>query len=177
MAAFTAIAETAVMRIVAPVASDTVAREIGRRLCIVNVTTCATHLGVRTRQWEACEQIVIKRPGRPCRSVVAGAAAFTQRSVVRIIVDVTAAAIGPRVMEGCRLMATGTREVGVRSEQRERGNVVVEPELTVPAGRDMAGFAVIAELALVRIVVAMTTGAVDGQGIRQCTGMTAVAAE
>ena len=80
---------------------------------------------------------------------------------MRIVVRVTIAADWLRVMKGCGFMASAARKVRVRSEQRKRRDVVIEPELPVPAGGDMTGFAVIAELPPMRVVVAVATRAVD----------------
>ena len=54
---------------------------------------------------------------------------------------------------------------------------MVEPELRDPAGCDMAGGTVVTELATMRVIVTMATGAIDRQRIGQLAGMATVAGE
>lgn len=86
---------------------------------------------------------------------MATTAVVAERTAMYVVITVagSAGAVGIVKCRGCVTLFAG--DVGVRADQRKTRNVMIEHEVCDPARRNVAGFAPIAELAEMHIIVGM----------------------
>jgi len=123
------------------------------------VATIAGNNGVRTAQHKTGLRVVIELPRLPGRRIVASVALLAERTAMRIVACVAGDTVGPGVVECRRLMAIVTRYLRVRTEQRKAHQVMVEPYVRSPVGRDVAACALRAQLPVMCGVIRVAAGA------------------
>lgn len=82
---------------------------------------------VRARQRKISLMIMVELPCPPVRRIVAVIALLAETALVRVVVDVTGNAGAVRVVERRCRMALFTAYVGVSTDQRKAGDVMIEP--------------------------------------------------
>ncbi len=115
---------------------------------------------------------MIEQPGLPIGWVVATVALVTKPTTVCVIVTVTCDTVVRGVVKRCGLMTSIAGQVRVFADQWKICDVMVEPQLCIPVGRNMAGFAACAQLSFVHVVAAVTGSAFPWQLIVQVCSMT-----
>ncbi len=115
--------------------------------------------GVRTAQHKTGLRVVIELPRLPGRRIVASVALHAERAAMRVVACVAGNTVGPGVVECRRLMAIVTRYLRVRTEQRKAHQVMVEPYVRSPVGRDVAACALRAQLPVMCGVIRVAAGA------------------
>ena len=115
-----------------------------------------SHGTMRTQQWVACLLVVIEDPSFPTIGVVADSAANNTESTRVIRILMAAYACAGCILERSRSMAFFARYCRVQSDQRKSRQVMVEGDLLSPARFLVALLAIATELALVRVILAMT---------------------
>ncbi len=81
---------------------------------------------------------MIELPGLPVSRVVATVAAVAESATVCIVVNMTCDTGVPSVVKRRRCMTLIAGQVRVRPDQWKTRNVMIEPQLCSPIGRDMA---------------------------------------
>jgi putative component of membrane protein insertase Oxa1/YidC/SpoIIIJ protein YidD len=148
-------AECAVVSIILAVAIHTVLRCALEHA--VDMALSASHTDVRAGQLES-GTIVIERGWLPPCRCVALRAIRAELAVVRIILAVTVHTVLRRALEHAVDVTPSASHIDVGADQLESGPVVIERGW-LPADRRMALRAIRAELAVVRIIFAMTVHA------------------
>lgn len=142
----------------------------------LRVAACTLQLGVSAQQRKVGLLRVIEDPQRPAVGRMAGLAFSTQSSLVDVIVGVALDAAFRRMIEGEGRVALRATHHAMQTQQRILGQVMIEYDIGAPGLLTMAGIAAGFELAAMRVIAAMTTGAVLGQLLaRHRCGVTSVA--
>ena len=120
-------------------------------------------------------QFVVERDIRPLDCSVAVSTTNAIAAFVNVLLPVTIVAGAANDSEVIVFVAALTLKPGMRSPQRKARDGMVKPCL-VPAIRVMAGLTVVAELALVDIVVAMTGNTLQRRFVKRFIGCMAIRA-
>lgn len=92
------------------------------------MTGAAARLAMRPLQNELCLRIVIEFPQAPAGRAVALAALVAETRLVAVVLPVTILALRARALVSLVKMAALTSLAGVRPEQRETAQVMIESE-------------------------------------------------
>ena len=111
----------------------------------MQLTVCAQEFEIRL-------PVVVEYPHRPAVWVVAGMTASSQRSLVFIVVAVTADAVPRGVLERRRCMALFTGDGRMQADQRKARHPVVEHDALAPAGGSVAALALFAFLSTMDVI-------------------------
>jgi len=159
-----------VMEIVGAMAAPAVGAELPVVNVIGTVTIAATsaqpsHAGqvgavaalarnglVRALEREIGQHVMIEHPGRPVHGVVTGSAVVAESTFVRVVFQMAIDASLGCVAEDVGFMAVPAVDVGVRAEERESREIVVEKYIVLPRSLVVAIVAGDALFALVGIV-------------------------
>ena len=117
------------------------------------VTTAAMHALMGALQREVTVLVVIEFPDQPVIGVVAAHTVFAQCFFMHIIVGMTVLATTVLHLKGQGLVAGLAARRGVLTNERERGQVVVETNLFVPVLLAVTGLAFSAQLLFMHILV------------------------
>lgn len=159
MATFALQAECTFVNIVADVTTGACGGNLRRAGTTGQVTLIAARLEVGTVQREIGVAGVIKLAEAPVAGVVAALAIDSQRTLVGIIGGMTAVAGVLGVTVQRRGMALVARHHAMRPQQHKSDPVVIEVR-GLPRGFVVAVGAGLAQLALVRVVLAVTARAI-----------------
>lgn len=161
-------AERAVVRVLATVAVHTV---LGRAVKhAVGVAQSAGHSNVRAGQLE-CSAVVIKGHLFPIVGRVALRAIGAELAVVRIVLAVAIHTILRGALEHAVDVASSAGHSNVRARQLKSGSIVIKGG-RLPALRRVTLRAVGAELAVVRVVLAVAIDALLRRALEELVGMT-----
>ena len=127
VAGFTVVAEASEVWIVAAMTGVAVIGNRGTAADGFTVAGIAGESRVRARQRKISLMIMVELPCPPVRRVVAVIALLAETSMVRVVVDVTGNAGAVRVVERRGRMALFTAYVGVSTDQRKAGDIMIEP--------------------------------------------------
>lgn len=177
MAFFARTAESPVVGIILAVAAVAVCRRSYARNIGLLVASMALQGMMRARQRVARLLVVIEAPACPSVRVVTRRTIRTEPpDVMRILVAARAGA--GRILERRAAMTFLARDYRVQPDQGKSRQIVVEGDLLAPARLVVALLASLAELAFVRIILAMAGDAGHGQFVAiEVTGVTTLAAE
>jgi len=104
------------------------------------------------------------------------AVAFTaERTAMWILICVTRCALAIGIMKRCRCVTLLTGDIGMRADQGESRDVMIEHELRNPTRRNVAGFAALPDLTKVYIIVDMAAATRGRQRLIKPTGVAALA--
>ena len=137
-------------------AEEVLAQAIFGRGC---VATIAGNGGMRAAQHKCGLRIVIELPRLPGGWIVASVALLAERAAMRVVACVAGNTVGPGVVECRRLMAIVTRYLRMCAEQRKAHQVMVEPNVRSPVGRDVAARTLRTQLPVMCVVIHMAAGA------------------
>lgn len=98
----------------------------------------ASEAGVCPGQRKLRLNVMIELPGLPASRVVATVALVTQSAAMRIVTTMTCDTVILGIVKRRGRMTLTAGHVRVRADQRKTGNVMIEPQLSSPIGRDMA---------------------------------------
>jgi hypothetical protein len=101
---------------------------------------------------------------------MAGITLITKRTAMRIILAVTGGAVHRRAFELQINMTVAAENIGVLTSQFEDGIVVIKAA-GLPAIGGMAAITLITKRAAVRIIFAVTGGAIHGRAFEHATDM------
>ena len=154
MAFFACPAERSVVRIIPAVASVAIGRRGHPRDIGLLVARMALQSMMRARQRVAGLLVVIEAPACPTVGVVTARAVGAEPAdMVRILVAARARA--RRILERLGSVAFLARHHRMQSDERKSRQIMVEGDLLSPARLLVALLAIAAQLALVRIILAM----------------------
>ena len=127
MTGLAVVAEASEMWIVAAMTGIAVIGNRGAAADGFTVACIAGESRVRSRQRKISLTIMVELPCAPVRRVVAVIALLAETALVRVVVDVTRNAGAVRVVECGGRMALFAAYVGVGTDQRKAGDVMIEP--------------------------------------------------
>ncbi len=96
---------------------------------------------------------------------MAAFAFIAERTPMQIIISVARSTVAIGIMKRCSFVALLTRDVGVRADQREARDVMIEPEFRNPTRRNMTGLATLADLTEVHVIASMAAAAGGRQSL------------
>lgn len=154
MAALARLAERAVVHVRTAMTAEAIHRQLQIRRRLGLVAGLARDLLVDSDQWEPGLPRVVEAPQPPPVRIMATGALCPEPSLMEILV--TALTGHRRVLVGRRAVALLARHRLVQAYQREARNLMIEGELLPPARIAVARLATFAQLALMRILLAVT---------------------
>src|SRR6185369_1154934 len=152
VAAFAIAAELAAMHVILAMACGAGSiRDLVRRELHV-VAGLAGRTRVRAVQGEIRVPVVVEGPGTPSGGVVATLTRAPQTALVSVVVRVAGVARGRRVLECLRFVAVVAGCFGMRAEQREVREIVIESDALLPRALVVALRALPAFVAAMHVV-------------------------
>jgi hypothetical protein len=162
MAAVALLAVIAEMPVVLAMATRTYRRHLhGARG--LQMARRALQFGVRTLQSKMRLLGMIEHPQLPAVRRMTGFTFAAETSFVKVFMRMALAAGRGRAVEGQRCMALGAAHDSMQTKQRKAGQVMIEHEAGAPILLAVALIAGFLQLAAMRILAAMTAGAILGQ--------------